>query len=288
MRLGFIGAGRAGSALATALAEAGYPVVAVADRREEKARALAEALRAMAAPPPRVVEEAEVVFLSVPDDAIAPLARELAAQTKDREGKVFFHLSGLHPAGLLWPLAGEEEGGSLHPLLSLAERLTGAKRLRGCLYTFEGGKKAAAVARELVASLGGAFLTIRPEQKPLYHAAAVIVSNYLIGLVDVALTIFARLGLDRRTGREALRPLLEATLANLHTLGPEEALTGPISRGDLETVRMHLFHLEKHDEKVATLYRALGIWTVELARRADRLSETTAGEFIRLLEGEKE
>ncbi|MGQ9778498.1 MAG: Rossmann-like and DUF2520 domain-containing protein [Bacillota bacterium] len=287
MRIGFIGAGRAGSALATALTEVGHRVVAVADHVPEKAKALGEAVGAVVASAPRVVEEAEVIFLSVPDDVIAGLAMELGPQVGEKNGKIFFHLSGLHPARLLIPLAGEEACGSLHPLLSLAERTSGAARLRGCLYTFEGGRMAEAAARELVASLGGSFLAITAEEKPLYHAAAVMASNYLVALVDVALGLFGRLGLERRAAQEALWPLVEATLANLRALGPEEALTGPISRADLGTVRAHLLRLEAHDEKAATVYRALGTATVALAQRAGRIEAAQAEALLGVLKGEK-
>lgn len=274
MRIGFIGAGRAGSALATALAQAGHPVVAVADLRPERAAGLAAAVGAEAVPPARAVEAAEIVFLSVPDDAIAPVAAALAAERGVSSGKAFYHLSGLHPASLLLPLGPEEMLGSLHPLLPLADAERGAARLKGCLYAFEGGTKAREIARMLVRSLGGRFHVIAAEDKPLYHAAAVIASNYLVALFDVAFGLLAHLGLAGKEAREAVRPLAEATLANLLDLGPEGALTGPISRGDLGTVRTHLCRLAEHDENTAVLYRALGRVTLRLAERAGRLDET--------------
>ncbi len=113
-------------------------------------------------------------------------------------------------------------------------------------------------------------------------------SNYMVTLFDVALGLFARLGMERSVAQEALRFLVTATLANLETLTPEQALTGPISRGDAGTIRTHLFHLVKHDEKAAALYRVLGARTVELARRAGHLSGAAAEELWRLLEGEGE
>jgi predicted short-subunit dehydrogenase-like oxidoreductase (DUF2520 family) len=144
------------------------------------------------------------------------------------------------------------------------------------------------VAQELVGSLGGRFWVIKAEEKPIYHAAAVMASNYMVTLFDVAFSLFGRLGMEGKAAREALWPLVEATLANLTALAPEEALTGPISRGDTETVRTHLLHLAKHDEKAAVIYRVLGGRTVELARRAGRLTEAAAEELLRLLEGERE
>ncbi|NLG83577.1 MAG: DUF2520 domain-containing protein, partial [Firmicutes bacterium] len=122
---------------------------------------------------------------------------------------------------------------------------------------------------------------------PLYHAAAVMASNYLVALFDVAVGLFTRLGLTPGAAQESLWPLIDATLDNLRTLGPEKALTGPISRADLGTVRTHLLRLAEHDEKVATVYRALGVATVALAQRAGRITNAEAGELLKLLEGDK-
>lgn len=279
MEIGIIGAGRAGGALAMALRNAGHRITAVADLVEERAATLAGRLGAAALPPAGAVAAAEVVLVSVPDDAIAAAAADLAPQVAACRGKIFLHLSGAHPARLLGPLAESGALGSLHPLLSLAEPESSMARLGRCLYALEGEPAAVAVAQELVRSLGAHFILLRPEEKVRYHAAAVMAANYLIGLIDVALGLYTSLGLARDTALAAIWPLVEATTANLGKLGPEAALTGPISRGDLATVREHLAELERIDPLATRIYRDLGRATLALAERAGRIDAGRAREI---------
>ena len=283
MEIGIIGAGRAGSALALALQGAGHRVTAVADRVEERAFKLAEKLGAAAVSPAGVVAAAGVILVSVPDDAIAAAAADLAPQVAAHRNKIFLHLSGAHPARLLEPLAGSGALGSLHPLLSLAEPEGSAARLGRCLYALEGESAAVAAAQDLVRSLGGRYILLRPEEKVRYHAAAVLAANYLIGLIDVALGLYASLGLAREAALAAIWPLVEATTASLGKLGPEAALTGPISRGDLATVRGHLAELDRIDPLAARIYRDLGQATLALAERAGRIDADRAKEIGKLL-----
>ena len=231
--------------------------------------------------PAGAVAAAGIILVSVPDDAIAEVAADLAPQVAACRGRIFLHLSGAHPARLLGPLAGSGALGSLHPLLSLAEPESGAARLGRCLYALEGEPAAVAAAQELVHSLGGRFILLRPEEKVRYHAAAVMAANYLVGLIDVALGLYASLGLARDAALAAVWPLVEATTANLGKLGPEAALTGPISRGDLATVRGHLAELDKIDPLAARIYRDLGQATLALAERAGRIDAGRAGEMGR-------
>lgn len=283
MEIGIIGAGRAGSALGTALAAAGHRITAVADLIPERAACLAKELDASVLTPVGVVDASRVILLAVPDGAIAATARQLALDLAGRRGKIFFHLSGACPAGLLAPLAAAGAVGSLHPLLAMAERRTSAARLRRCYYAIEGMPAAVAAGRALVESLGGRLLELDAQAKVRYHAAAVLASNCLVGLVDVILGLYEDLGLDRERAREAVWPLLESTVANIRNLGLEQALTGPISRGDTATVAAHLAELAGTGGTAAMVYNVLSQATVALAARAGRINAEKAREFEELL-----
>lgn len=283
MEIGIIGAGRAGSALALALRNAGHRLAGVADRAPERAAALAALVQAPDLSPAGVARRSEVIFLSVPDAAIAGAAADLARELAGTRERFFFHLSGAHPAGLLEPLSAHGRIGSLHPLLALAEAESGADMLRRCTYAFEGDPVAGEIARKIVAGLGGRFITIEPGAKPRYHAAAVLASNCLVGLADIALELYGTLGLSREEAGLALGPLLRATLANLERLGPEAALTGPISRGDAATVRGHLRELAGMP-MAGEVYRALGRAVLRLAARSGRLDGEQAKDLAAILE----
>ena len=287
MRIGIIGAGRAGGALGLALAAAGHAVTGVCDPAPGKAEDLAVKVGAEVRGPVGIVEAAEIVLLSVPDEVIAAAAADLAAAvTGKAEGKVFLHLSGAHPAGLLRPLRKYGTIGSMHPLLPLAAPESGAACLRGCWFALEGEAAAVATAEQLVLSLDGHVIKLRAADKTRYHAAAVIVSNYMVGLVDIALQLYATLGLSRDEARAAIQPLLEGTLANLRDADPRQALTGPISRGDLTTIEEHLRDLAGGPQQAEAVYRTLGMAVLDLARGAGRIDDRQAGSVKALLKGD--
>lgn len=276
MKIGIIGAGRAGSAMALALAGAGHQVAGVADIAPERAAALAREVSAEVLDPAGVAGAAEVIVLAVPDGAVGEAALRLAQEVEGLAGRTFLHLSGALPAEALRPLARAGAIGSCHPLLAVAEPRGAALMLSGCHFAVEGEPAAVAVAEELVRSLGGKAIRLRPEDKALYHAAAVMASNYLVTLLDAALSLYESLGLERAGALEAIRPLIEGTLTNVYALGPEAALTGPISRGDAGTIAAHLADLARRGRPANGLYRAMGRATAALALRAGRIDARQA------------
>lgn len=203
------------------------------------------------------------VFLTVPDDVLPEMAHALAGQGPAPEGCVAFHCSGVLPGDVLAPLhVGGYSVGSLHPLQALAHPITGAARLPGSWFAVSGEPEAVAVARRLVAELDGTSLRIPVARRPLYHAAAVVASNYLPVLLALAARLLVHAGVPEEDAVPALIPLMRGTVENIDEMGLAPALTGPISRGDVETVRLHLRRLP---EREARLYRELGREAVELA-----------------------
>lgn len=205
----------------------------------------------------------EAVFLAVPDTVVPEIGHALAAQGAAPDGCAAFHLSGALSTEVMAPL--HQQGyavGSFHPLQAIAHAVTGADRIPGSYVAVTGSPVAVGVARRLAMALGSPILTVPEARRPLYHAAAVMASNFLPPLFDAACRLLERAGIPYDEALPALIPLVRGALSNIEQLGVEGAITGPIPRGDLDTVDLHLRALDPHDRQ---LYALLGR---ELARLA--------------------
>jgi len=224
---------------------------------------------------------AALVLLAVPDDAIGGVAEELARARAVSARQVVLHLSGRLDRRALGPLAATGAAlGSFHPLQSVADPSDAPGRLAGAFAAIEGDARAVAAGEGLAAALGMRPVRLEPGAKPAYHAGAVIASNYLVVLADVAERIAREAGLAPEDAAKLYLPLMRGTAANLEQ-GPAGALTGPIRRGDAATVRAHLEALSPGDRE---LYRVLGRAALELARRGG-LPDAAAARIERELEG---
>ena len=224
-----------------------------------------------------------VVLLTVPDDVLPEIARVLAERGPAPERCVALHCSGTLSGDVLAPLReGGYQVGALHPLQSLADPVSGAERLVGSWFSVSGEVEALAVANRLVGQLSGHSLMIPTTGQSLYHAAAVIASNYLPVLLAVATRLMVRANVAEKDAVAALISLVRGTIENIDELGFAPALTGPVARGDVETVR---FHLRSLPEREAAPYRALGREAVELAE-ARGLDAVAAAALRGLFEAE--
>ena len=205
-----------------------------------------------------------VVLLAVPDSALAEVSYDLAAVGHAPRGCCAFHLSGALSTQVLAPLvAAGYEVGSFHPLQAVADPWIAGDRLIGASFAVAGERAAITAARRLADGLAGNVLVVPPAHRAVYHAGAVVASNYLIGLLSFAVRLFDQAGISEGDAVDALLPLVRGTLDNLEKLGVGAALTGPIARGDADTVRLHLTQLSGNDR---TLYCALGLEVLQLAR----------------------
>jgi len=286
-----VGAGKVGSALALILSRRGYPVTGVADANFPAALHLAEELRVPATGrPEEITSEAGIVFITTPDRVIAQVAGEISERGGFKTGQVVFHTSGAHPA--------EEVGvarhsgalaASLHPLQSFADVEMAIKNLEGSYFALEGDTGALPVAEQIVGDLGGRSFIIAARDKPLYHAAACIASNYLVSLMHLATGLYSRFGLSRAEAFQALMPLVQGTISNIAQAGPAPALTGPIARGDGTTVEGHLAALERVGKQEMDLYRILGLYTIKVAfekgsinlDQVEKLNEIFEGAYVK-------
>jgi predicted short-subunit dehydrogenase-like oxidoreductase (DUF2520 family) len=220
------------------------------------------------------------VLLAVPDSALPEVAWDLARMGDAPPGCAALHLSGALSTDVLAPLHGAGYSiGSLHPLIAVADPWLAAERVLGAAFAVSGEPAALGVARRLVSALGGRALVIPPQLRPLYHAAAVVASNYLVAITGLSMRLMAEAGVPEEDTLPALLPLLRGTLDNVAQLGVPAALTGPIARGDSDTVRLHLARLSAADR---VLYCGLGMELLRLAREAG-LDEQRGAEIESLL-----
>lgn len=264
--VGIIGPGRAGVGLALALAGAGREVLLYGRRNKAVPRPLTLTVGpADGPPPPAWIAQAGVVLLAVRDDAIRPLAELLARAGAIRPEHVVLHLSGVHGQEALGPLVSSRAAlGSLHPLQTIADPERAPERLKGAWAAVEGMPRAVQVAEGIARELGMRPFRLTGRAKAIYHAGAVFASNYFVVVEAVAQRLLRHAGLTDAEAWQALRPLVEGTLENLMRQEPKDALTGPVARGDVDTIRRHLESLTKDD---ALLYRALGRAALELAEK---------------------
>jgi len=238
MRIAIVGAGTVGTAVAVRWREAGHTITAVAGRDATRDRAARWLPHVDVVPVPDAATGADLVALAVPDDALADAAASIADGI--RPGVWALHLSGALGLDALAPL---ERAGSgvlaIHPLQTFAD-------VDGALETMAGVSIAvtardddgATIGDRLARDLGGRPFPLADEQRPLYHAAAVFASNYVVAVSGAASDLFSAAGVPNTV--DAMRPLQAATLANVHRLGPQQALTGPAVRGDAGTVARNL------------------------------------------------
>jgi predicted short-subunit dehydrogenase-like oxidoreductase (DUF2520 family) len=207
-----------------------------------------------------------ILILAVTDSALAEVAWETAQMGPAPPGCIALHLSGVLSNDVLAPLHGAGYAtGSLHPLMTIADPWQSYDRLFGASYAVAGEPAALRTAQRLVDALDGRALIIPPALRPLYHAAAVSASNHLVALFAHAVRILEGAGVSADEAPAALLPLVRATLDNIEQLGIASALTGPIARGDADTVRLHVARLSREDR---ALYCALGLETLHIARAA--------------------
>jgi len=280
--LGFVGAGKLGTALAKSCTAVGYRVTVIYSRSFEDAAALAEGLpETESVTDIARVTEADLTFLTVPDDAIATVC---ASIPWTRSSGVV-HCSGALSLDVLD--AATQVGasaGSLHPLQTFAGKSGGRERLSDIAYALEASDdRMHGMLESLVAALGGRPQWISSSDKPLYHASAAMASNYLVTLLGDAAKLWESFGESRANGLQSLLPLVRGTMENLEGVGLPDALTGPIARGDVETVRLHLQALTASHPEVLPSYVAMGKRTIALGREKGTLAEAAAHAIEELL-----
>lgn len=286
LKLGFIGAGTVGTAMAIRLSQKGYPVIAVCDLNSAAAKRLVEAVKGcqVRAKAQDVADAADFVFITTADDFIP----QVAAEVKWRPGQIVSHCSGAASTDVLEPARKlGARVGCMHPLQTFASIAQAVENLPGSTFALEAEEPMLGVLKEMAAALQGNWLELTAEDKALYHASACIACNYFYTLVKIAADLWQNFGKSSDEATQAMLPMLRGALNNLDNVGLPKALTGPIARGDLMTIRKHLSALEKKAPEVIPLYKELGNWTIPIGLAKGTLSEDKARELRALLKDTK-
>lgn len=282
LAVGVVGAGRVGTALGSALAQAGHRVVAAAAVSDRSRARVAERLPdAAVVTPQEVVASSDLVLLTVPDDALPELAAGLAFTDVPVAGKLVLHTSGRFGTDVLEPVV--RAGGlplALHPVMTFTGRPDDVNRLTGISFGVTSPDALRPVAEALVLEMGGEPVWIAEDRRPLYHAALAGGANHLVTLVVESMDLLARAGVAE-PGR-MLGPLLGAALDNALRLGVD-GLTGPVARGDAGTVADHVGELSRVSPEGRRAYVALARLTADRALGAGLLKPEDAERLLEVL-----
>ena len=285
MKIGIVGAGKVGFSFGRLLAEKGIRITGYYSRHSESAREAAEFTNSgHYTDLGKLIEDSDAIFITVPDNAITEVYRQVAAF--EIQDKYICHCSGACTAAEAFPgiHAHGASAISIHLLFPISSKYDCWRELADAFFCIEGDERAAAVFVPLLRGLGLRVQTIAPESKAQYHLSCALASNFVCALVQRSVELLGGCGFSEEDALRALAPLMRSNMAHLLEHGPVSALTGPIERGDTQTVKKHLSCLtEKHDRQ---LYALLGLEQVKMAQQ--KHSGQDFGALADLLGGEKE
>ena len=266
--LNIIGCGRLGRTLARLWSDAGvFTIGDINDRTPEKSRAAVAFIGAgRACAQTADMRPADLWLLAPPDDRIRLCCEALAGSGLLAAGNIVFHCSGALSSQVLSAAAARGAlPASVHPLKTFADAGAAVLSFAGSFCAAEGEAAALSALQPAFERIGAQLFALNAAAKTLYHAASVIMCNYLTALLETGARSFEAAGLPRNDAMRMVEPLVRQTLDNVFVLGPERALTGPIARGDVDVVRHQLEALTALDARIAEVYRSLGVIAAQLA-----------------------
>jgi predicted short-subunit dehydrogenase-like oxidoreductase (DUF2520 family) len=282
LKLGFIGAGSVGTALSVKLSSKDYQVIAVSSQSQISARKLAQAVNGCHAfnNNQAVADAAEFIFITTPDDTIASVASEI----QWHRGQSVVHCSGALSTDILEPAKKlGAQVGSFHPLQTFASVKQAIENIPGSTFAVEAEEPLLSTLEDMATALDGRWIELKATDKIVYHAAAVIACNYLVTLVKLAGDLWQNFNIPQSQATQALLPLLRGTIHNIDTVGIPQCLTGPIARGDIETIKKHLDALQKVAPALLSTYQELGLQTIPIALAKGNINQQQAEELQTIL-----
>ncbi len=279
LRIGFIGAGQLATPLAWSLARARYHIAGAASRSQVSAARLVACIAGARAydHPQRLADDTDLIFIAVPDDAIAPIVRSLAWQPRHS----VVHCSGATDVSAL--AAAAEQGASIggfHPLQTFTNTQAAMQTLPGCTVGIEAEEPLLGLLTNMAEALGCRPIRLPAGARGLYHASGSFAASFLVALINDALALWEAFGVDREEAFRALLPLTKGTVAALEANGPVRSLAGPIARADVGTVERHVAALRARAPALLPTY-------LDLARRSVPISAAKGGASKEKLEALK-
>ncbi|KAB3537704.1 DUF2520 domain-containing protein [Alkaliphilus pronyensis] len=267
MRIGFIGGGKVGRSFGKYLVDNGFNVMGYYSRSYSSAVASAnytdskpfEMLH-------QLIDTVGIIFVTTPDDALQSICNEISNTRKLRRDHLLVHMSGAHSSEVF---NNAKKFGcsiySLHPLQAFANIDVAVENLKNTVFSIEGDEENLDKLVNIMKLCGNQYFILDGKNKPLYHAAACVVSNYLVTLMDLSIKMLKAADINEIEGFKAMYPLIIGSLNNVKDFGTVEALTGPIARGDVNTIRKHLDVMKVKAPNEALFYKRLGEETTKLA-----------------------
>ena len=282
-KLGFIGAGKVGTALAISLSGKGYPVVAVYDLNPEAADYFTQEIIGckITNKTQDVANAADLVFITTVDDQINQIASDL----KWRAGQMVVHCSGANSTALLE--TAKKQGalvGVFHPGNSFADRKQAIQNIAGNTFDIEAEEPLLSTFKELVAALDGYWIEVKASDRPIYHVAIEMPSLFTMLLARTAVKIFEAMNIEQKQALNVTVPLMRVAANIIESFGTSKALTGPVDRGDTETVKKHIDGLRRLCPSVLPLYRELALQNIPFAIEHRSIDQKKADELKAILE----
>lgn len=292
MKVGIVGAGKVGHALGIGLMKKGIEISGLYSRSQDSFYTLNTSSNgSLENSLVNTVVNSDVIFITTSDQVIKDMALRIARLDCqiDWHAKTFLHCSGALTSEELGEI--REKGaeiGSFHPIQTFANKQTSWMALEMIYFGFEGTAGAKLVAEKIAHVFQGTLLMVEKDAKELYHAAACILSNYTVTLSYIAEKLFAKAGISQTEGLKGFMPLVERTIANIKESGSVASLTGPVSRGDVETIERHLEKIKAAAPQYLEVYSALGVITADTALEKGSIEEEAAKSLKQTLQRENE
>jgi predicted short-subunit dehydrogenase-like oxidoreductase (DUF2520 family) len=284
MIIGFVGAGKVGTSFGKYLIQNGFSVAGYYSRSRQSAVAASDYTASRCfAKVEDLVQRVDGIFITTGDDQIDQACGHVVDSVDCLQGKFMVHMSGALSSEVL-QRAGDKgaQTFSLHPLQSFADIDLALNDLKQTIFGIE-GERELDILKSILDKTGNRYIKLRPEQKTRYHMVACIISNYLVTLLGFGLDLFDSIGIDPEKGMDALLPMIRGTVANVAQLGPDKALTGPIARGDLQTIKKHLENFTSKEGEAADFYNVLCRKTLALATKRKLTDTAQIAEMFKLL-----
>lgn len=286
MRLGFIGAGKVGTALGIYFKEKGFDISGYYSRTKDSC--IQSAIRTEShyySNLQQLVEASDILFITTSDDQIENVAKQLCEAYCLKPGKLIIHTSGALPSTIIDTV---KAFGcftySMHPLQAFANVDKSVSDLSNTYFCIEGDEEKISILEDILLTCKNAYFKVSPEQKTLYHASACMLSNYMVTLIHNSLIFLESTQLDTSTAFKAMLPLVNSTIQNVLELGTKGALTGPISRGDIATVKKQFEAISSFSKDQLALYSCMSKETLKLAMLTTLKDNPTADKLAQLIE----
>ncbi len=286
-RVVFIGAGKVAWHLSHALHKEGYVISGISSRKRSSAKKLADKFGCdFTTRSEKIDDKANIIFITTPDSEIEKVAQTLCKEQVLRKKQLVIHTSGLLGAKILNCV--KKYGAfalSMHPTLSFSSRSFSKDILTGVWFVLEGDAESIQLGERIVRDLGGQPLVIESKKKPLYHLALVFASNLFVGIEDIAIDILIKCGIKKKDGLKLIQPLVQSTEKNIWKRGTLKALTGPVERSDIETIRKHLELLSKHARSYKKTYLELSKHLIKIVEEKGEIDKKKIRLMKKTLEG---